>query len=268
MRGEIFKDAVRDGWKSMLGWGIGMGMLGFFIVALMQDSELLEQYSKLLSQLPPVFLQFMGASDAAMFTSVEGYIGSLYVSYAMLMLSVYAVIVGLNITANDEDEGILDVFMSLPIKRQDVIIEKYAAFALISVGVVAFCFILPAIAMIAFNVEVNLAKIFVSVLTIYPGLLFLIAITALVSVVVRRKMTAVGIVTGFIVASYFLNLLGGAASESILATLRGLSIFYYSDGQSVILDTFSPLGLIAVLLVSLVLVGLSITMFERRDIGV
>jgi ABC-type transport system involved in multi-copper enzyme maturation permease subunit len=158
--------------------------------------------------------------------------------------------------------------MALPISRQQVIIEKYMAFALISLGIVVLCFIFPFIALVLFKVEVDMGKVFLSVLTIYPGLLILTAITTLISVTVRRKTTAIGVMTGFVIASYFLNFIGNAASETIVASLRGLSIFYYTEGQSVALGTYSPVGSIALLVVSGIIVGLSIVMFERRDIGI
>lgn len=267
MSGAIFRDTLRDNWKQMLGWGAGMGGMGFYIVAMMQDSAIMEQYSELLGSLPPAMLQIFGAGNTAMFQSMEGYLNAFYVTYAMLMLSVFAVSAGMSITMNEEDEGILDVFMALPVSRQSIIIEKYLALTLISAGIVALCIALPVIGLVMFGVETDLGKVVLSILTIYPGLLLIIAISGLIAVIVRRKVTAIGLAAGFIVASYFLNFIGESATESFAEQLRGLSLFYYTNGQSIVLDAFNPLGLVALIVVSCLIVLVTVQAFQRRDIG-
>ena len=194
-------------------------------------------------------------------------ISSGFVTYAMLMLSVYAVTAGLNITANEEDEGILDVVLALPITRTQIIIEKLIAYALLSFGVIILCIIYPLIGIAFFNVEVNVGKVIISILTVYPGILLIMAVTSLIGTVARRRITTIGLSAGFIMVSYFVNFLGNAASESFAATLQQLSFFYYTNGEAVILDTFNPLTSITLVLVAVIVAGFSVMTFNRRDIG-
>lgn len=267
MMGVIIKDTIRAHWKTTLSWGIGIGVLGIYLVAIASSSEIMEGYGPLLESLPPAMLSAFGISDARLFTTTEGMISAGFVSYAMLMLSAYAVTSGLNITANEEDDGILDIVLALPITRTQVILGKSIAFALLSFGVIVLCIIYPIIGIILFSVEVNIGTVIVSVLTIYPGILLIMAVTSLFGTIARRKLTIVGLSTAFVMVNYFANFLGNAASESFAATLQQFSYFYHTNGEAVILGTFNPLTSLALITVALICAGLSVMMFNRRDIG-
>jgi len=267
MNGVIVQDTLRTNWKQTVYWGFGMGILGLYLVAIASSSEIMASYGPLLESLPPAMLNVIGISDVRMFTTTEGMISSGFVTYAMLMLSVYAVTIGLNITTNEEEDGILDIVLSLPITRTQVITEKLIAFALLSLGVIALCIIFPLIGVAIFNVEVNIGKVILSILTVYPGILLIMGVTSLIGTVARRRLTTIGLSAGFIMASYFINFLGNAASESFAATLQQFSFFYYTNGETVILDTFNPLTSIVLIIVASIFAGLSVMMFNRRDIG-
>ena len=267
MRGIIVQDTLRANWKQTLYWGFGMGILGFYLVAISSSSDILESYVPLLESLPPAMLNMFGISDVRLFTTAEGWISAGFVIYAMLMLSVYAVMAGLNITANEEDSGIMDILLTSPLSRAQVIIEKFIAYAILSLGVIVFCILYPLIGVMIFNVEVNVGKVILSILTIYPGLLLIIAVTCLIGATVRRRSTAIGLATVFIITSYFANFLGESASESFAAILQQFSYFHYTNGEAVILDAFNPLTSLSLIIVAIICVGLSVMMFNRRDIG-
>jgi len=267
MSGVIVKETIRAHWKSMIYWGFGIGILGLYLVAIASSSEIMASYGPLMESLPPAMLSAIGISDARMFTTTEGMISSGFVTYAMLMLSAYAVTTGMNITANEEDDGIMDIVLALPITRTQVIVEKSIAFALLSLGVILLCIIYPIIGIFLFNVEVNIGTVILSILTIYPGILLIMMVTSLIGTIARRKMTIIGLSTTFIMVSYFANFLGSAASESFAATLQKLSFFYYTNGEEVVFGTFNPLTSVALIMVALICAGLSVTMFNRRDIG-
>lgn len=72
----------------------------------------------------------------------------------------------------------------------------------------------------------------------------------------------------FIVASYVMDFIGSAASDSFIAPLRSLSFFAYYDNAH-IMQTGLNIPNIALLLgLSLVLVAGSVWFFQRRDVGI
>jgi ABC-2 type transport system permease protein len=267
MTGVILKDTLRANWKQTIYWGFGIGLLGFYFVALASSSDIMASYGPLLESLPPEMLNMMGISDALMFTTQEGMISGGYVAYSMLMLSAYALITGLHVTINEEDNGIMDVLLALPITRTQVIIEKSIAVVLLAFGVIVLCIIYPLIGIVIFNVEVDKVKVIVSILTVYPGILVIMGVTSLIGTIVRRRSTTIGLSIGFILVSYFLNFLGNAASETFAPTLQQLSFFYYTNGEAVVLNTFNPLTSIILIVVAVICFGIMIITFNRRDIG-
>jgi len=267
MTWSIFAHTLRQDWKQAIYWGFGVGILGFYVTFIASDLVVVQQYAELLESLPPAMLSAFGITDARMFTTPEGFISAAYVTYAMIILSIYAVLTGLSITTDEEDNGILDTLLSLPISRTQVIIEKVTAYALITLFLLIICAIMPVIAITMFSVEINVAKVILGVLSIYPGILLLIAVTGLISVLVRRRITAIGLTVVFILISYFMNFLGNSASDTFLETVQQFSYFYYTDGQAIITDTYNPLTSIAILIVAVGCVALSIRQFNHRDIG-
>jgi putative exporter of polyketide antibiotics len=72
----------------------------------------------------------------------------------------------------------------------------------------------------------------------------------------------------FVVGSYFVDFLGGAASGSLADALRALSFFSYYDATTV-MQTGLNWGSVALLLgVTAALVAGALWFFQRRDVGV
>ena len=49
--------------------------------------------------------------------------------------------------------------------------------------------------------------------------------------------------------------------------MQGLSYFSYAQGEEIVMGGYDPAGTIGLLIVALIGFGLSVKMFERRDIG-
>ena len=268
MTGTIIQNTLRTSWKQALYWGLGMGVLGLYITFIASSSEILEGYAELLGTLPPAILQAFGmGGDARLLTSTEGWIVIIFATEATLILSVYAVMAGLNIAANEEQAGIMDIALSLPISRTQFIVEKFIAFALISLIIILCCIIFPVAAIAALNMETDIGKIIASLLNVYPGLLLITAVTTLLTVVIRRRAAAIGLAAAFVIGSYVINIIGQAASGALATLLQNLSFFHHVNGEDVVLDTFNPLTPLALLGAVLICFALSVVMFNRRDIG-
>jgi len=217
--------------------------------------------------LAAALLQAFGASTADIFRSTDGWVVSIFVSEAALILSIYAVMAGLNIAANEEQAGILDVLLSLPISRRAYLLEKWAAYGLISLGILLLCAALPALAVITLGVDADLTIIIGSILNIYPGLLLVTTITALFTVLCRRRFVAIGAVAAFVIGSYILNIIGNTASGAVADLMQQLSYFHHVFGEDIVLGSYSPTSFIALLLVTLVGVAACLRLFNHRDIG-
>lgn len=267
MTGVILNNTLRSSWKQVLYWGLGMGLMGIYIVFISSNSDIIEGYAKLFESLPPAMLQAFGASDAAMFSTTEGWVVSIFVSEASLILSIHAVIAGMNIAANEEQAGIMDMIMAMPISRTQFIVEKSIAYALISLGIILCSVAFPVLALIAFGVDADLGVVASSILNLYPGLLLVTTVTSLLATILRRRSIAVGLAAAFVVGSYIFNVIGNSASGAIADLMQQLSFFYHASGGDIILGTFDPAGTLGVIAVVLICFAASISMFNRRDLG-
>ncbi|NJL57177.1 hypothetical protein HC928_20100 [bacterium] len=77
----------------------------FFMIPTSDDG--LDAYVDLLEDLPEGLLSAVGIADAATLGTPEGLVGYAFFGYLLLIMSVFAVIAGLNVSANEEDRGIM-----------------------------------------------------------------------------------------------------------------------------------------------------------------
>lgn len=268
MTGTIFMNTLRRNWRSALYWGISIALLGLYVIVVIPDIDVLQQYAGLINNMPPVLLNALGISDTTQVATPEGFLAIGFFGYIMLVLAAYGVIAGLNVTANDEDRGTLDLVLSLPIPRWRVVLERFLAFALIIVFMLALTAVSMAlVAQTNSGVQFDSGKIIVGVVNMLPGSLTVLAFTTFAGALVRSRSTAAAVAAGFVVLSYFIDFIGNAASETAAAALRVLSFFRYYDGGH-IMSTGLQWGNVLVLVVaSAVLIVGSLWFFQHRDIG-
>ena len=267
MTGVILGYTLRTSWKQILYWGFGLGLLGFYIVFIASDRDIVQGYAQLFESMPPAMLEAFGASNVEVFRTTEGWIVSIFVSEALIFLSVFAVMAGFNITANDERSGIMDVIMSLPISRSAYVIERWLGYALIGLGIVIVSAAITLFAVVSLNVDAPMDRLLTSILNLYPSTLLVMTVTGLLATTFRRRAVAMGLAAAFVVVSYIFNVIGGAASGFVADIMRQISYFSNLQGEQIVLGTYDPSTSLTMLFIVLIGFALSVSMFGRRDIG-
>lgn len=265
--GAIFVETLRRTWRQAVYWGIGLGAMALLIMLVIPNVDTLEQYREIVETMPPILLQAFGISDADTLATPEGFLSYGFFTYAILILAVYAVIAGLNITANEEDSGIMDVVLTLPVKRWQIVVEKFAAYALLLVVILLVSAVGIVAGELISDFEVDDAVVAQSFINTYPPVVLMLAFTAFVATVVRRRGTASVIAIVFIVGSYFVNFVGRAASGSIAESLANASFFYYADTEAIIRDGLVLSNVVGLLAASLALAAAALWFWQRRDVG-
>lgn len=266
MSGSIFRETLRRHWRQVLYWGIGIGMLSFYLMVVIPDVDALKQYANMVSAMPPVILQMFGLSSGEALATPEGFI-AFGLSYSLFIMAVFAVLAGLNVTANEEDSGILDMVLSQPLPRWRIIVEKFAAYTIITVGITLIGYLGLVIGSQLSNLEVDVQKMLPGYLNMAPSALVMLALTIFITTLVRRKSTATGIVVAVIAGSYFADFLGKAASNAIVDLARIFSFWAYYDGEAVVQNGLNIGNVVLLVASALILVAGSLWAFNRRDIG-
>lgn len=274
MSGTIFMETLRRNWRTAVYWGLGIASYAVLIILLIPNVDVLKQYADLVSKMPAGMLKMFGASDASSIATPEGFLGFGFFTYTILMLAVYAVTAGLGVTANEEDQGILDVVLSLPVPRWRIIVERLAAYT-IFVGVITLLIFIGlwlGVQITASNPDapfkINVSILLEGALNLFPGTLLMLVFTAFIAAIIRRKSWVTGIVSLVIIASYLLNFVGSAAKDTVAETLSRLSFFKYIDSASVMTNGLVWGNIILLLALTGVLWAGSVWFFQRRDVGV
>jgi ABC-2 type transport system permease protein len=267
MRGIVFMETMRRSWRSAVYWGIGLGALGLLVIVIIQDADALQQYQQLTETLPPALLQIFGGGDLTLLATPEGFLGLGYFGRALLILIVYAVLVGLGVTANEEEQGILDMVLSLPIPRWQMVLEKFLAYALL-LAVVIVLSTLGLLLGIPFTaLELNVGQLIWGMVNLFPGTLVCIAVMVCMAGIFRRRSVAIAVTVLIVLGSYLLFALGQTATGTIFNSLSGLSFFRYYDFTDLLRNGFSWGNALLLLGVSAVLVGIGMWRFQQRDVG-
>jgi ABC-2 type transport system permease protein len=215
-------------------------------------------------------LSSLGISDAASVGTPEGFVSFAGLTYGTVVLAIFAVVAGLDVTANDEDEGILNVLLALPIPRWRVILERSLAFVLVIIGIamVEFVGMFIGTLFIPDDITLDLSKLFLGCINLIPGSIALMAATIFFASIFSRKVIATGLATGFVLGSYVLNIIGEAMTKGSFGYQLGrLSVWKYFETQAVIHTGLNYTNIAGLLALAVVLVAVSTFAFERRDIG-
>lgn len=269
MSGAVFVETLKRSWRQVLYWGIGLGILGFYVVSIVHDVDVLKQYQDIIgSKLPPAIMQALGISDVSALATPEGFIAFGFLTYGLILMMVYGVLAGMNVSANEEDDGTMDVLLAQPIPRWRLITEKFAAYALMSTVVIALAYLGLFGGTLASPIEISMSRLVLTSIPLILAIWFVIAFTTAAGTFFRRKSTAMMAVVSFIVVSYFLNFIGNAASDTAAGAIKALSFFEYADAQGVVQSGLTVTSLAVLAIGTAVLFGLSLWLFERRDVGV
>lgn len=266
--GVIFKRSLWDSRLGILAWGIGLAVTALVELLLFPSiSKAFAGMTELLSS--PLYRAFLGeAADAASFATPQGYIAMYMMAFVPLYLAVYAVILGLGITAGEEERGTIDILLGTPIPRWQVIVEKFAALVVImtcilllnSIGAMFGVLLTPELQ------TLPLTRLLEAAVAMLPITLLMAAFALFFSTVLRSRSLAAGLTGALIIGSYFVTNLSEVAREA-LSTVKQFSFYsYYSPMQTmqegVIWPEFALLLALAV-----ALVGLSLVAFQRRDLA-
>ena len=247
----------------ILGWGLGLGLFGLLIVPMYETfAGQGEQFQQMISNYPPEFLAFFGATVNSMLTPA-GFLGMYAFSMLPVIVGIFAVLSGSNLILGDEERGRLDLIIAHPIGRSSFFFGRMlgilaAALAIHVLGWLGFSLMLG-----GSGLGVGWLQMAVPFLSLLVQTLFYITLSLMLSMLLpSRNLTAV--VSGVImVTSYFISSL--ASIDEKMATLAKLMPYHYF--QSVLSFQELNMGwLFSLLGISVVMIVIGWLRFKRRDI--
>ncbi len=262
MFANVFTKTLRDQRRSLIGWSVGIALTVVVMAAIWPSFSAMDM-TAFLAQYPEAMKEAFNISDM---TTGAGYLNAELFSLMLpAIFTIFAVARGARLVAGEEEDGTLDLLVTMPLPRWRILLEKSAALA-VGIGVLAVVLFLSTwLSVLVFGLDVPALHVLNGALAMFfIGLEFGLVALALSAGTGRRGLAA-GLSAGLAGASYLLYLVGQLVDS--LRPVRVLSPFYQAISEGPLGPTLPPVAWTMVV-VGLVALAVSVAAFERRDLAV
>lgn len=245
--------------RSVLAWGLPLGLMSAFIVAIFPSVE--DSISKAVEGYPQGLKEAFGIGQLS---NVEQYLQaemlSLIVPLAMGYLAVRAIASGLTGAA---ESGRLDVLLSAPVSRTRLVLAGFLATAAELAAVLLVTGLLTGLGSVLAGAGLDAGAAAEGFANVWPLALLFAGCGAIAAGFSLRTSVVTGSVAGLLVAMYVIDLVGRLDPD--LSGLRYVSVFKYYGNA--IEDGIEPLAFAGVTAAACLLAALGAGLFERRDLA-
>jgi ABC-2 type transport system permease protein len=250
---------LHDRRRSVLAWGIPLGLWSAFIVSIFPSIE--DALAKATKGYPPALKEAFGISEL---TNVEQYLQaemlSLIVPLALGYLAVRAVASGLSGAA---ESGRLDVLLSAPVARKNLAAASFAATAVELAMVLVVTVALTGLGSLLSGAGLEFGSAIAGYANVWPLALLFAGLGVVATGWSLRTSVVTGSVAGVLVSMYVIDLIGRL--DSSLSGVRYISVFKYYGNA--IEDGIDPLAFVGITAAAVAMAALGAWMFERRDLA-
>jgi ABC-2 type transport system permease protein len=250
---------LRDRRRSILAWGLPLGLMSAFIVAIYPSIEAALQ--RAVRGYPTGIKEAFGISRLG---NVEQYLQaemlSLIVPLAVGYLAVRAVASGLSGAA---ESGRLDVLLSAPVPRRRLVAAGFVATAIELAAVLLLTALVTGLGSVLSGAGLAAGAALAGFANVWPLALVFAALGILAVGFSLRTSVVTGAVAGVLVAMYVLDLVGRL--DPGVSGIRYASVFRYYGNA--IEDGIEPLAFAGVTVTAVLLAAAGAWLFERRDLS-
>lgn len=253
---------LRHGWKALLGWAIGLLVVGVVYLPFFESIGGSPEMKAMLDSLPRSLVVGMGFDT--MFSGA-GYVHSSILELTAAILVVIAGVGwGARAIGGDEEEGMLELTLAHGVGRTRVYAERTLAIVVrfLILGVVLWAMLVASSSPFALDLDAGRTLAGVASLTVLAIAIALVSLA--VGAATGRRSAAIGAGAGLAVVSYVANVIGRQSED--WRWLAELSPFGWAFGRFPIMDGWDwpGIGLLAGLAVLAFAVGLLV--FRSRDV--
>lgn len=264
MNASVFTKWLWDGRRALLGWTLGVVLVGGIYAAFwptLDNPELQE----LLENYPQAILEAIGYTEVS---TPQGYLNAtIYGLVVAVLLLVFAVLTGTRLIAGDEEAGTLDLIQAHPVSRPSLALARFAAFtAAVVVIAAAFWVVMVAISGPAQFSEISPARLAAAHVHLALFTVMFGSITFAIGAATGRRGPALAAGAALGVIAY--------AAAGLLPQVDGLewtrdySAFTWLNGSEPLMNGIDAGHALLMLGICLVFVALGTLGYRRRDIAV
>ena len=245
-----------------LAWGLSLGVMAVLVVAVFPSIEESNAFDKLIDTYPDALKSAFGVSDAS-FQTIQGYMhAEMFSMVAPLAVCFFVIRALSDAICGSEHRGALDVLLSAPLARRELVAGLVAGTTVVLAGILAVLGIVMWVAGLVFGVDLPAGDAAAGVLGMLPLAFFFGGVTVVLAGVLHRSATVVGIAAGTLLVMYLLEVLGSLSDA--LDPVGPLSAFHYYGAP--IEEGVHAADFLGLCAAGLVLAAIGAALFERRDI--
>jgi ABC-2 type transport system permease protein len=248
--------------NAIIGWSLGLCFFPLVYIAIY----------------PSVAEEMAGLADLELYRALgmnlgtfADWVGSILIVFMPLIAAFYALINGTGTLAGEEEDGRLEMIVTLPLPRWQIVVAK--ALALVISSFIMFV-VVAGVSVLVFlsiesQIETNLTAmaLFTAVLSAWPLVFTIGMISLFLAAFAPSRRTALAISAAILLVSYFGNNLAG--STAALEPFEPFFLFTYLDatGQGV-LEGQQAGDILVLFVIGLAALALAIFFFQRRNLTV
>ena len=259
---SLLKYELFSRWSAILGWGIGLSILGIMYIAILP-----EMGDEMFAIADLSLYQKMGID----LHSFAGILASSVIGIIPVILGIYAIITSTETLAGEEDSGTLELIVAMPLPRWQIVTAKAVAISattllIVSIAGTANALMLNAV-QASIEIDITPMQLFLATLSAWPLTLTFLMLGLFMATYLPNRRTAALVTTVAFLASYLGEML--TASVQSLEVIRPLPLFYYFDSSAELFANGVQGRDLAVLLgLAALFFALAVASFQRRDITV
>jgi len=261
---HVFDRALRDRRVPIMWWSIGVALYCAFIVAVWPVIDGNDEFAELYADMPDALQAMFGADGFTDFTSPAGFLNTYL--YSMILPFIFtglAVSFASSLLAGEEEDELLDLVLSYPVRRRDLLLQKTIALAVAVMLVALVAVVLLTIAREPVDLDIGVAGLASATLGSVLFALFHGSASLAAGAATGSKGVANGVGWGLALAGYLVNII--ANLDDSLDWLEPFSPMYWATADSPVTGTIP--ATYAVLAAGIgVLVGAALVLFERHDL--
>jgi len=261
---NLFFKSLRDMRVSVFWWCLGFVVLSLYITYFYPYFSRTTDILTVIDQLPPIVKNLIG--EQVNLATPEGFFNvQPFSMMAPLLFLIFAIVKAGDGIAGEIERGTFDLLCSLPLRRWRIVMEKMAALA-VSLSVIAVVFWLGMIAGVRwFSISMSPMRLGEAIFSCWLLALTFATLTQAITCRWQRKRPVMGVVSGYAMMAYLVN--AYAPMVKVLEPYRGLSLFYYYNGSSPLINGLNPGHVLVMAGLTGCFFMASILLFQRADLS-
>src|SRR2546429_481403 len=260
---NIYLKTLRDYRIAILGWGIGIGLLIYVVLASFPSLVTTPQARASLVSLGP---SFAWIAEPIKIDTAGGYATFKY-GFTVLVMALWPLLASSRMLRGEEERGSMDVLLSMPRGRGRVALEKLAAIWTALLGMGLLIGLLTYAGGMRVNADFSLGDALLSGLNLALICGIFGSLALLISQFTQERGTAAGLTGGLLLIFIVLDMVHRVIPNTEWIS-RLSPIYYYNLNKPLVPGYGINAGALLVLLaLSMILSGVAIWLFVRRDIG-